>query len=171
MVRNGQKARLISATMKSTSAQCLTFYYHMYGKNMGTLNIYTKSSGRLSSPIWTTSGQQLNIWLPGQVTLSSPTDFQLVFEGVMGFLSSNMAIDDVSFNPGPCKPAATCDFEDGPCLFFNTQNGDDFDWEVHTGLDHTVRTSNGMICHLIYNSLRLTTGCYKLQVSSWNDMP
>ncbi|KAI8780792.1 MAM and LDL-receptor class A domain-containing protein 2, partial [Biomphalaria glabrata] len=144
----GEKARLISPTMMPTSAQCLTFYYNMFGQTMGTLNIYLKSLSGLSSLVWSTSGQLLIDWLPAQVTLSNPVNFQLVFEGVLGGLTSDMAIDDISFKPGPCKPAATCDFEDGPCLFFNTPTGDDFDWEIHTGFDHTLQTQNGHVMML-----------------------
>lgn len=36
----GQKARLLTPQYPATQTpQCMTFYYHMYGKNIGSLNV------------------------------------------------------------------------------------------------------------------------------------
>ncbi|GFN85250.1 MAM and LDL-receptor class a domain-containing protein 2-like [Plakobranchus ocellatus] len=130
----GQQARLVSPMLNPTRGKCLKFYYHMYGINMGSLRIYQLRNGRLYTPVWTVSGSQGDLWQPAQVTLSSPTDFQLVFEAVLGgTVTSDVAIDDLSITPGACPPPATCDFEGGPCLFHNTEKGDDSDWEIHQG--------------------------------------
>ena len=75
--KKGDTARLIGPTQKATSGKCLQFYYHMFGANMGTLNVYLKRNGRLYSSIWTTSGNQGDRWRAAQVTLSSPTDYQV----------------------------------------------------------------------------------------------
>lgn len=40
----GHTAVLKSPTYKSFTAQCVQFYYHMYGRHMGTLNVYTQVS-------------------------------------------------------------------------------------------------------------------------------
>lgn len=75
--RQGDKARLISPTIKATPGKCMTFYYHMFGTAMGTLNVYQKTYGRLSFPIWSTTGSQKSTWLPAQVSLNSASDFQV----------------------------------------------------------------------------------------------
>lgn len=38
----GQNAILYSPKYRSLSEQCLEFHYHMYGRNVGTLNVYTR---------------------------------------------------------------------------------------------------------------------------------
>lgn len=40
--RKGDKAQLISPTFTKTSGRCLQFWYHMYGSNIGRLNIYKR---------------------------------------------------------------------------------------------------------------------------------
>ena len=74
----GDKARLISrpytqSETNGTSAECLTFYYHMFGYYMGTLNVYKVSGSdasgdNLGKPIWTKSGDQGNYWQIAQVS-------------------------------------------------------------------------------------------------------
>lgn len=74
---SGDRARLISPLITATSGKCLRFFYHMRGQNIGTLNVYEIFDGQIHSPIWTVSGQQFDKWLPAQVTLVSPLDFQV----------------------------------------------------------------------------------------------
>ena len=66
--------------------------------------------------------------------------------------TSDFAIDDISVNPGPCGAPASCDFENGPCLWTNRLNNDDFDWQIKKGTslinskpitDHTLQTKLG----------------------------
>lgn len=38
--RRGDKAWLVSPVYPLTIGSCLQFYYHMYGTNIGTLNVY-----------------------------------------------------------------------------------------------------------------------------------
>ena len=73
--RAGQKARLISKSYPASNAECLSFWYHMYGTNIGTLNVYTMSFNRLSSAAWSLSGNQGNQWKRAQVTLQSQNQF------------------------------------------------------------------------------------------------
>ena len=73
----GDKARLRSPTFPATNGQCLTFWYHMYGPNIGTLNLYTSSFNNLGKPIWTMSGNQGNKWLKAQLSVQKQTQFQV----------------------------------------------------------------------------------------------
>ena len=49
----------------------------MYGTTIGTLNVLLLQNRTRSSPIWTLSGNQGNLWRIAQVTLNSPLDFKV----------------------------------------------------------------------------------------------
>ena len=53
----GDNAKLQLAVPRSNSPSCLTFYYHMYGSDMGTLNVFSGND-----TIFTQSGDQGNYW-------------------------------------------------------------------------------------------------------------
>ena len=61
--RPRQSARLISPVIlvSSLSTKCLSFWYHMYGPHVGSLNVYTNATS-LGSPIWTKNGSHGNQW-------------------------------------------------------------------------------------------------------------
>lgn len=73
----GHKAWLVSPQFKSTNGRCLQFWYHMYGPTIGTLNVLLLQNSTRSSPIWTLSSNQGNMWRIAQVTLNSPVDFSV----------------------------------------------------------------------------------------------
>ena len=72
-------ARLISATIPRDArpGKCLAFWYHMYGPDINTLNVYTKTGGSLRSVIWKKTGNQGDKWKYGQVFIRSLFDFQV----------------------------------------------------------------------------------------------
>lgn len=49
----------------------------MYGPTIGTLNVLLLQNSTRSSPIWTLSSNQGNMWRIAQVTLNSPVDFSV----------------------------------------------------------------------------------------------
>ena len=53
----GDNAKLQLSVPRSNSSSCLTFYYHMYGSDMGTLNVFSGND-----TIFTQSGDQGNYW-------------------------------------------------------------------------------------------------------------
>lgn len=58
-------ARLLTPVFTASAGQCLTFWFHMYGRTMGTLNIYAAPNATnpaFGSPIWSLSGNQGNLW-------------------------------------------------------------------------------------------------------------
>ena len=63
--KQGDKAWLVSQSFFN-SRKCLTFYYHIYGNNIGSLNVYRKIYGNKYS-VWSKSGNQGNAWLKAQV--------------------------------------------------------------------------------------------------------
>ena len=73
-------ARLISTSIPATGdtgAKCLTFWYHMYGPHVNTLNIYVLLGGHIGQPLWSRTGTQGNRWLKGQVNLVGRQPFQV----------------------------------------------------------------------------------------------
>ena len=99
------KARLISIDIQPTGRSCVTFWYHMYGTNINTLNLYLKQNGRLGTPVWKHQGPlEINQWYKAEVDIYSQTVFQLVFEGVRGDgYKGDIALDDISYAYSSCQ--------------------------------------------------------------------
>ncbi|XP_022097819.1 MAM and LDL-receptor class A domain-containing protein 1-like [Acanthaster planci] len=156
----GQVSRLISSDLFATAPRsaCLEFWYHMFGGGMGTLTFYTSTgSGRV--PFWSLSGSQANAWKVARITVSSPVQYNIVIEGVVGSnYQSDVAIDDILYTLGACPPIRTCTFETDNCDWMQESSADDFDWtRVQAGaashssgqlVDKTTGTSNGYVMYL-----------------------
>lgn len=80
----------------------MRFWYHMYGPDIGSLNIYarTKFMGPLVKQ-YSIVGNQGDIWKKASLTFSVTGPFQVVIEAVNGkYLWGDIAIDDISFTSG-----------------------------------------------------------------------
>ena len=75
--RQGDKARLQSSLYPPTSGRCLTFFYHMHGAGIGSLNVLLRQQNILKAPIWSASGDKGTQWNPVQVTLNSNVPYQV----------------------------------------------------------------------------------------------
>ena len=107
--KTGDKARFFSETLSAVPAKgtCLQFWYHMYGLDIGTLNVVQKttSGSKSENILWTLQGQQGNKWLNGKVSLSKvpSSDFWIIFEGIRGTgYRGDIAIDDILITSGDC---------------------------------------------------------------------
>uniref|UniRef100_A0A3P9GY91 MAM domain containing glycosylphosphatidylinositol anchor 1 n=1 Tax=Oryzias latipes TaxID=8090 RepID=A0A3P9GY91_ORYLA len=111
----GDKARLLSPLFNVSSVKspkgpvpyCVSFYYHMKGKHIGTLNVFLRM-GSFASALdllkWTKSGHQGPDWKRADFDISPSGPFQIVFEGIRGLnYEGDIAIDDVSITIGKCK--------------------------------------------------------------------
>ncbi|XP_013875971.1 MAM domain-containing glycosylphosphatidylinositol anchor protein 1 isoform X2 [Austrofundulus limnaeus] len=116
----GDKARLLSPLFNVSSVKgpkgsgrmpyCVSFYYHMKGKHIGTLNVLlrVRSIAPVDSVVWTKSGHQGPVWRKASVDISPSGPFQIVFEGIRGpGFEGDIAIDDVSITIGKCKQENT----------------------------------------------------------------
>ena len=56
----------------------------MYGRNMGSLNIYAKPTETNATLLWTQSGDKGDQWLYGRVNFKSSRTFRLIVEGIRG---------------------------------------------------------------------------------------
>ena len=74
--KQGDKARLLSRYFKSMETVCLQFWYHMYGKDTGKLNVYVKTN-QTEQLVWSEAGDKGDEWLFGQTALSANNTFQV----------------------------------------------------------------------------------------------
>jgi V8-like Glu-specific endopeptidase len=121
----------------------LTFMYHMYGADMGELEVEVSVGGGSWTSIWTQIGDQGDVWLPGTVDLSAytnATDLKIRFNGLTGTnWGSDIAIDAVSIADVIYNCPTTVAIFPYNESFENTigdwiQDGsDDIDWTVFTG--------------------------------------
>jgi hypothetical protein len=80
--RRGDKAWLKSESLAgaANTPKCVSFWYHMYGINMGSLNVYVATNGSLPGDLrWSLSGNQGNQWNQGRFTVNSAQDFDVSY--------------------------------------------------------------------------------------------
>ncbi|XP_063405765.1 MAM and LDL-receptor class A domain-containing protein 2-like [Mytilus trossulus] len=132
----GDKAVMSTNIQLSNVGYHMTFWYHMKGSSMGTLNIYAEGTTTAKSAIWTRSGSQGNDWVKGEVDITAMNGLKLSIEGIRGSdWSSDIAIDDISLTPGTSGggQSQTCSFETGASCFLVEATNDDFDWTPLSG--------------------------------------
>ena len=83
----------------------VTFYYHMYGSDMGALALETSADGVAWNPVWSITGQQHASgsanWTRKQIDLSGGTVRKIRFKGTTGAgYRGDMAIDQVTVTTG-----------------------------------------------------------------------
>ncbi|KAM7368110.1 hypothetical protein PAMP_014360 [Pampus punctatissimus] len=114
--KEGDQARLVSPFFNvapknpygitNPPAYCFGFFYHMYGKHIGTLNAFLKQKGLITSegPVWSLSGNQGDRWKQAKVSIHPTASFQVVLEGIRGSgIEGDIAIDDVTLEEGECR--------------------------------------------------------------------
>jgi hypothetical protein len=146
-------ARIYSDKINGNSVNCLKFWYHMYGANIGSLNVIAQNTTD-ESLIWEKSSTQGNVWLEGNVNLDFADDYNLVFEAIRGDGDlGDIALDDISFASGYCPTNEyfKCDFESDLCEFINdasanfnwTREQGRIDYDTGPSVDHTTSSSRG----------------------------
>ncbi|XP_071492659.1 MAM and LDL-receptor class A domain-containing protein 1-like [Diadema antillarum] len=125
--------------MADTCCTCLTFWYHMYGDTVNSLNVYksvppTDTGKEL---IFSRSNTSSDSWLEAQVFISGRTlPTYIYMEGVCGnSYTGDIAIDDIVISEGGCSGPAQdidCNFDYGVCGW-EQETDDDFDWSRNNG--------------------------------------
>lgn len=138
--------------LSSVSNTELTFAYHMFGADMGTLSVdVSADNGASWTPnVWTISGNQTNVWKQATVNLSAFDGQTIIirFSGSTGAnYTSDICIDDVDVHgatvtpppPAPTGCTATITafpydqgFESGTGDWTQV-TGDDLDWTNYAG--------------------------------------
>lgn len=72
------KSQLMSQSFEPTEAQCLSWWFSMYGRTVGSLNVYLiNSTDGAKTRLWTRSGQQGKDWQQAHVSYSSETKYRV----------------------------------------------------------------------------------------------
>ncbi|XP_068427543.1 MAM and LDL-receptor class A domain-containing protein 1 isoform X2 [Clinocottus analis] len=94
----------------STRGHCLTFWYHMYGHQVGTLRVFindreTQSGGDEEGSLeWIETGNKGDRWHMASVTVKHGEAFWFVFVYQRGMgTDGDVALDDVTILPGSCS--------------------------------------------------------------------
>ena len=85
--QRGENAKLSSRPLKFHRNMCLIFYYHMYGANVGSLNVTI--NGKL---LFSASGHIGNKWLKASINTSSFTG------SLVGTHRVNISFSSVDFS-------------------------------------------------------------------------
>ncbi|KAF7486928.1 Hypothetical predicted protein [Marmota monax] len=118
----GRGAHLLTGPQTpATPKECLSFWYHLYGPQVGTLRLIMRRDGGEDTLLWSRSGTHGNRWHQAWATLhhqlEPSTKYQLLFEGLRDGYHGTMGLDDVAVRPGPCWAPRHCSFEDSACGF------------------------------------------------------
>ena len=155
----------------------VSFYYHMYGAAIGTLEIQAKSAGGSFVTIWSLSGQQqtdeLDPWINASADLSgftSPVQFRFV--GTVGSggstYQSDMAVDEFSVEnlcPAPSNVMASNIFDTTADISW-TGSATSYNYEVVVaGTGPTGTTTNTTSTSVSLTGLTPLTD-YEIYVSS-----
>ncbi|CAF1456361.1 unnamed protein product, partial [Rotaria sordida] len=97
-------ARVVSPVFApTTSGECqFRFWYHMYGYDVGALNIYTRTFiGGPLTLVWNQNRERGDEWLRAKIVLKVQEPFQVLIEGVRGSgYEGDIGVDDTTFTPG-----------------------------------------------------------------------
>mgnify|MGYP001802965428 CR=1 FL=1 len=63
----GDVAELYNDQIKLTADSCLSFWYHMYGRDIGSLAVYN-TTNPTPKLLWAQSGDKKNNWLNARVS-------------------------------------------------------------------------------------------------------
>ncbi|XP_070543160.1 uncharacterized protein [Ptychodera flava] len=108
----GSMARLETPSFDRMSPHyCVHFFYHMYGKHIGSLNVFAEIIDNHRSVdsvlLWNETGQQGNEWLERKVLVNITDDiedFKIIFEGVRGpNFKGDIGVDDVTITDETCE--------------------------------------------------------------------
>nr|XP_054755750.1 MAM and LDL-receptor class A domain-containing protein 1-like [Lytechinus pictus] len=162
-------ARIMSPVATSSSSSsissCVEFWYHMWGRDVETLNVYIKpeSSDLLpSTPVTRVEGDQGNYWHRRKFTVPAGSgEYRIVFEGIPGDeVRDDIAMDDVtlyqdqncpefvteppnSATMPPARESIDCDFEKDFCDYTNDVDTDYGDWTRRQAKDGSTSTITG----------------------------
>ncbi|XP_077978867.1 MAM and LDL-receptor class A domain-containing protein 1-like [Glandiceps talaboti] len=143
------------STVESSSIhghKCITFWYHMYGSILGTLELQIQT-GSTTRTLWKREGGQEPEWLYAQVLSLEDIDYNIRFEVTGGLLNVGaIALDDIVLVDGEeCPPLDKCGFETADICDYENDRNADFDWtriragthDVGPGLDVSTGTHEG----------------------------
>ncbi|KAJ8011341.1 hypothetical protein DPEC_G00057130 [Dallia pectoralis] len=146
--------RLVSYPQPA-GTMCVSFWYRVYGSNVGSLMLLTKSPGKPETVVWMRHGTQGNKWRFADLTFTTDDPLQFILEAVVVGKEGSIAIDDVVVGrstDGSCPAERECTFQGSLCGLQVDTSGN-FSWYRTTGamventsspaVDHTLGTELG----------------------------
>ncbi|XP_078375556.1 uncharacterized protein LOC144658924 [Oculina patagonica] len=128
----GDRARLVSDWLAPNEPACLQFWYHMYGRHIGELNIILETS-QSERRVWHQGRKDHgDKWNFAQTTIQDDTPYKFVIEAQVGNgLEGDIALDDLAVLDENCTSISSrvtpdCDFSTNMCSW----SGDP-DWRIH----------------------------------------
>ncbi|CAI9719520.1 and LDL-receptor class A domain-containing 2-like [Octopus vulgaris] len=115
---HGQKTTLRTKPF-SGNLGSVSFYHHMSGRNMGSLNISVRTNNSSKKSIGSISGNQGTGWKHQCLPVNEGYgNHEIIFEAIQGNgFDSDIAHDDVTLSENSCSNHwnASCDFDSGTC--------------------------------------------------------
>lgn len=65
--KQGDVTQIVNRQVRIDSDGCLTFWYHMYGRDIGTLSVYDNSNNN-AKLLWAQTGDKRDVWLNARVS-------------------------------------------------------------------------------------------------------
>ncbi|CAC5422240.1 unnamed protein product [Mytilus coruscus] len=99
-----ENALLVSNSLQTDAKLCLSFYYHMYGSDIGTLEVIVSSLGT-NQTIFTRSGDQGNQWYHQKLYIQPASNLQIMFNGIVDdiyCIFGDIALDNIMLFTGEC---------------------------------------------------------------------
>ncbi|XP_053390248.1 MAM and LDL-receptor class A domain-containing protein 1-like [Mercenaria mercenaria] len=95
---------VISSPVQNSGPFCLTFWYNMYGTDIGALNVYMILNGGNKSLLFAKSKNHgHSVWRKAVISNNATDTYRIAFEGVRGDdFKGDIAVDDISIIPTLC---------------------------------------------------------------------
>ena len=74
---SNKAARLVSPLIRPNGLQCFTVWYHMYGSDIGSFNVYVFTGPDLPSPAFHRYGTRANKWLRADIQFHSESPYNV----------------------------------------------------------------------------------------------
>ena len=93
--RPGDTARLVSPMYipDQSGKDCLTFWYHMHGVNIGMLNVYLRQQNQQDVNIWRQQGNQPDLWYYATVPLNAVQQYQVSSDSGINLVDNKIGFE------------------------------------------------------------------------------
>ncbi len=150
------------------SNMMISFDYHMYGSNMGSLELFAQTEGSNWISLWSLNGDQGNTWKTAEVSLSQfdgESGVKLRFEGTTGNgWRSDMAIDNLSIFE---SSGSDCSGEEIDIVFNFDGNPSEISWIIYDD-NNQIAAVSAMYGSNLANTTLIETVCLETSCFSFS---
>ena len=159
---NNAKVNSPTFDFSALTTPTLSFWYHMYGSTMGSLEVWVSTDGgNLWLNIWSKSGDQGNNWLQEIIDLTSYANQSNVairfrYVGGSGF-ETDIAIDDIAIYECTASSDLTVANVTNTAADLGwTENGSATAWDIEWGLKGFTQGTGTIVSNTMTNPHNLT---------------